>query len=104
MSLPVSVETASLLFTVAGIFTLIYGFFLAFKFRNILGRGKLADAWDKVLGMISLFIFGYIAYGAQLISDEQFISLELVASLIFFAGAIFVAVVSYLNVQAFTVE
>lgn len=99
-----TIQTVSLLVTAVGIAVLLYGFFVAFKLRNKLGGGQLADAWDKVLGMISLFIFGYIAYGAQMVSEEQFISLEIMASLIFFAGAVFVAAIARLNYRVFAVE
>ncbi|MCJ7428835.1 MAG: hypothetical protein MUP66_00420 [Candidatus Nanohaloarchaeota archaeon QJJ-5] len=88
--------------TVVGLGFLIYGFFVAFRFRETLGTGRLAEAWDKLLGLIALFIFGYIAYLAQLISGDPLVDPELITAGIFAAGAIFVATVARLNYQVFS--
>ncbi|MFB6115752.1 MAG: hypothetical protein ABEK04_05725 [Candidatus Nanohalobium sp.] len=98
-----SMQILTLGLTAGGIFTLIYGFFVAFKFRNTLGQGKLAEAWDKLIGMIALFILGYISFAAQVISTKQFLDPKLVSALIFFAGAVFVAAVSKLNYDVYKV-
>lgn len=89
--------------TGGGLIALFYGFFTAFQFRNTLGKGKLAEAWDKLIGMIALFILGYIAFGAQVISDKQLLDPQLISALIFFAGAVFVAAVSKLNYDVYKV-
>ncbi len=99
-----SVQTISLILTGIGILILLYGFFITFKFRNMLGEGELAKAWNKVLFMIGLFIFGYIAYAAQMVSDQMVISLELLSSTLFFAGAIFVAIIVRLNYKVFSLD
>lgn len=93
----------TLALTAGGILTLLYGFFVAFKFRNTLGSGKLAEAWDKLIGMISLFILGYIAFGAQVVSTRQFLDPKLISALIFFAGSLFVAAVAKLNYDVYKV-
>ena len=97
--LPTSVPVT---LTSIGLVVLIYGFFVAFRVRNTLGSGDLAEAWDKLLGMIALFIFGYITYLAQLISGDPLIDPELVTAGIFLGGAIFVAVVARLNYSVFS--
>ncbi|AOV95411.1 hypothetical protein AQV86_05860 [Nanohaloarchaea archaeon SG9] len=89
--------------TGGGLLALFYGFFTAFEFRNTLGKGKLAEAWDKLIGMIALFILGYIAFAAQIISSKQFLDPKLISALIFFAGAIFVAAVAKLNYDVYKV-
>ena len=86
-----------------GLITLFYGFFVAFKFRNTLGKGKLAEAWDKLIGMISLFILGYITYGAQVVSNTQLLDPKIVSGLLFFSGAIFVAATAKLNYDVYAV-
>lgn len=90
--------------TAGGLLTLFYGFFVAFDFRNTLGRGKLAEAWDKLIGMIALFILGYITFLAQIISTKQFLDPKIISSLIFFAGSVFVAAVAKLNYDVYKVE
>lgn len=97
------IQLLTLGLTAGGILTLLYGFFTAFKFRNTLGKGKLAEAWDKLIGMISLFILGYITFAAQVISDKQFLDPKLISALIFFAGSIFVAAVAKLNYDVYKV-
>jgi hypothetical protein len=89
--------------TIGGLLTLFYGFFVAFKFRNTLGTGKLAEAWDKLIGMIALFILGYITFSAQIISDKQLLDPQLVSGLLFFSGAVFVAATAKLNYDVYAV-
>jgi hypothetical protein len=89
--------------TLGGLLTLFYGFFVAFKFRNTLGTGKLAEAWDKLIGMIALFILGYITFSAQIISDKQLLDPQLVSGLLFFSGAVFVAATAKLNYDVYAV-
>lgn len=97
------IQLLTLGLTAGGIITLLYGFFTAFQFRNTLGQGKLAEAWDKLIGMIALFILGYIAFMAQVISSKQFLDPKLISALIFFAGAVFVAAVAKLNYDVYKV-
>lgn len=97
------IQLLTLGLTGAGLIALFYGFFTAFEFRNSLGKGKLAEAWDKLIGMISLFILGYIVFGAQIISSKQFLDPKLISALIFFPGAVFVAAVSKLNYDVYKV-
>lgn len=89
--------------TLGGLLTLFYGFFVAFKFRNTLGSGKLAEAWDKLIGMIALFILGYITFSAQIISEKQLLDPQLVSGLLFFSGAVFVAATAKLNYDVYAV-
>ena len=89
--------------TLGGLLTLFYGFFVAFKFRNTLGTGKLAEAWDKLIGLIALFILGYITFSAQIISDKQLLDPQLVSGLLFFSGAVFVAATAKLNYDVYAV-
>ncbi len=89
--------------TLGGLLTLFYGFFVAFKFRNTLGTGKLAEAWDKLIGMIALFILGYITFSAQIISEKQLLDPQLVSGLLFFSGAVFVAATAKLNYDVYAV-
>ncbi|MFB6175370.1 MAG: hypothetical protein ABEJ87_05375 [Candidatus Nanohalobium sp.] len=98
-----NIQLPTLLLTAGGILTLIYGFFTAFEFRNTLGKGKLAEAWDKLIGMIALFILGYIAFSAQIISSKRFLDPRLISALVFFAGAVFVAAVAKLNYNVYKV-
>ena len=88
--------------TVAGLLILFYGFFIAFKFRSTLSTGKLAEAWDKLIGMIALFILGYITYAAQIVSDVNILDPEIVSGLLFFSGAIFVAATAKLNYDVYS--
>lgn len=97
----ISANLAPVLFTTAGLLVIIYGFFVAFKFRNTLGTGRIAEAWDKLIGLIAFFIFGYIAYLAQLISGKEFLGTDLMVSIIFLFGAVFVAATAYLNYDAY---
>lgn len=97
------INTVTLGLTAAGLLTLFYGFFVAFKFRNSLGSGRLAEAWDKLIGMIALFILGYIVFLAQVISTRQFLDPKIISGLIFFAGAVFVAVTAKLNYDVYAV-
>lgn len=87
--------------TIAGLVILFYGFFTAFKFRNKLGTGSLADAWDKLIGLIALFIFGYIVYLAQVVSGREIVDPQIVAGLLLFFGSIFVAATAYVNYDAY---
>lgn len=87
--------------TLAGLAVLFYGFFVAFKFRNTLGQGSLAEAWDKLLGMISLFIFGFITYAAQIISSRELVDPQLVAATLLLFGSIFIAATAKVNYDAF---
>lgn len=98
-----SYQILTLGLTAGGLFTLFYGFFVAFKFRNTLGKGKLAEAWDKLIGMIALFILGYIIFSAQLISQKQLLDPKIVSGLLFFSGAIFVAATAKLNYDVYAV-
>lgn len=97
------INTITLGLTGAGLLVLFYGFFVAFKFRNKLGMGKLAEAWDKLIGLIALFILGYIAFSAQLVSNKQLLDPKTVSGLLFFSGAIFVAATAKLNYDVYAV-
>lgn len=94
----------SVVMTSIGLIILIAGFLVGLRFRNSLETGSLARAWDKLLGLISLFIFGYIAYIAQIISEEELVNIEIVTSAVFLGGSIFVLAVAYLNYKAYAVE
>lgn len=96
-------QVLTIALTVGGLLTLFYGFFVAFKFRNTLGSGKLAEAWDKLIGMIALFILGYITFSAQIISEKQLLDPQLVSGLLFFGGAVFVAATAKLNYDVYAV-
>ncbi len=87
--------------TLSGLLILFYGFFVAFKFRNKLGTGTLAEAWDKLIGLVSLFILGYIVYTAQIVSGEELVNPQIVAALLMFFGSVFVAATAYVNYDAY---
>lgn len=90
--------------TSVGLIILIAGFLVGLKFRNSLETGSLARAWDKLLGLIALFIFGYIAYIAQIISGEELVDIEIITSAVFLGGSIFVLAVAYLNYKVYAVD
>lgn len=93
---------ATIVLTVLGIGILVLGSFYAQKIRSTLGRGRVKEAWDKLIGMIFAFIIGYVVYLAQITTDYSFIELDLLVAAVFFAGSIFVALVAYLNYDALT--
>lgn len=88
--------------TLTGIGTLILGGFYAQKIRSALGRGRVKEAWDKLIVMIFAFVIGYLVYLLQLTTDFNFIQLDLLVASVFFAGSVFVALVAYLNYDALT--
>lgn len=97
-----SANFATIVLTVLGIGILAFGSFYAQKIRSALGRGRVKEAWDKLIGMIFAFILGYIIYLVQITTDSKFIELDLLVACVFFAGSVFVALVAYLNYDALT--
>lgn len=97
-----SINFATIVLTVSGIGILALGSFYAQKIRSALGRGRVKEVWDKLIGMIFAFILGYIIYLVQITTDLKFVELDLLVAGVFFAGAVFVALVAYLNYDALT--
>ena len=93
---------ATVLLTLTGIGTLGLGAFYAQKIRSALGRGRVKEAWDKLIMMIFAFVLGYLLYLVQLTTDFEFIQLDLLVASVFFAGSVFVGLVAYLNYDALT--
>lgn len=91
------------LLTVAGIIILGYGLLLVTQFRRTLGSGSLKEAWDVLSLLIVFFILGYLGFLAHLVTGITLISPEQLTAVVFFFGAIFVAMVAHYNKQALDV-
>lgn len=87
----------------AGIAILAYGFYTALKLRRTLGTGELKEAWDILTALIGVFIVGYIGYICSQYVFQLPVEPELVTAVVFFLGAVFVAVTARANYRVFQV-
>lgn len=94
----------NILLVSAGIVLLSYGLYAALMIREMLGQGQFKKIWDKLTVFILLHIAGYTWFLVYILEDIEIIEPELVTSVIFFVGAVFVALVAYLNKEVFSVE
>lgn len=95
-------EITPTIVTVLGLAILLYGAYVAYRLRKMLGTGSIKEAWDRLYLLIILFIIGYIGFIAQLLSDSAYVDPKLIAATVFFFGGVFVAAVAYLNYDSLT--
>lgn len=82
-----------------GIFVLGYSMHLTQDLKDLLGKGKLKEAWDTPSILMGYLIAGYTAV---LYNDIiSFIDSSFLTSLVFFFGAFLVWVTAYYNNQVF---
>jgi hypothetical protein len=85
-----------------GIIILLFGFREAYKLRNKLGTGTLKEAWDKLSVFIAVFVLGYAAFSFSLIfGGSNMLNSNLITSLVFLLGSVFVLLAAHYNRQAF---
>jgi hypothetical protein len=102
------ITIASFLLTVVGIGLLSYGLYRANELRNILETGELKEAWDILSVLIVSFLIGYAvlaAYMAGLLPINLQMSgpAQMLVSVIFALGSVFVAATAHLNTQVYRV-
>src|SRR3989339_7289 len=81
----------------AGAIILFYSTWLCYKLNNSVKNNTAANHYWVLLALICLFIFGYLAFFARLIYSPVHTTNELLVSVIFFFGAIFVVTVLKIN-------
>lgn len=94
--------TTSLIFTALGLITLFYGLYEAQVIRKTLKTGSIKKAWDVLTAFTGIFVLGYIGFAATLLIEKTFINPELLTSLVFLLGSMFVAVAARYNRKAFS--
>ncbi|MFB6203494.1 MAG: hypothetical protein ABEK01_03295 [Candidatus Nanohaloarchaea archaeon] len=102
----------SVIFSGLGLLILIVGLYEAVKLRRSLGNLKktlrplgsisIGKAWTVLIALIILFIGGYTAFIATILTPKMPIKPELLTALVFFFGAIFVFTAAYSNRKAFS--
>lgn len=97
-----NMTTTSLIFTAVGLFTLFYGLYEAQRIRKTLKTGSIKQAWDVLTAFTGIFVLGYIGFAVTLFSEQQYINPELLTSIVFLLGSMFVAVAARFNRKAFS--
>jgi hypothetical protein len=87
-----------------GAVILTFGLYYSRKTIRILRKQKLSRPWVILSLLIAFFFLGYAFTGLRLLNIEilPFISNETIVAYVFFFGAIFVLILTYLNLNLFT--
>jgi formate-dependent nitrite reductase membrane component NrfD len=94
--------TTSLIFTAVGLITLFYGLYEAQRIRKTLKTGSIKKAWDVLRAFTGVFVLGYIGFAATLLMETTFINPQILTSIVFLLGSMFVAVAARYNRKAFS--
>lgn len=94
--------STSLILTVIGLSTLFYGLYEAQNIRKTLKTGSIKEAWDVLTALTGVFVIGYLGFATILLTETTLLNPELLTSLVFLLGSIFVAFAARFNRKAFS--
>ncbi len=84
----------TLIIDIAAIVAILVALFRALKLRHAIPGGIVKSTWNILTALIALFVLGYLLIPFYSILDTA--TKDIVASLIFFFGALFVIIVIHL--------